>query len=392
MKPIVLVTDGQWRKSLSAIRALGSAGYEVWVQGDSIFTSGFWSRWTRKRWISKSAAEDPQAFARFLEKVIQACPEIVIYPMEEASLEVCYQVQSATQGSSLKNRVKHLAPSFESFQIAKNKERTLKFASDLKIKVPQTFYFDSFVAFYRGLLSLNLNQAWVIKPCQGSGSSGILYLKELNSESFYQTHWNTYGALMIQERILAPSNEIKSEAIGVSLLFNFEHECVASSVHQRLQQYPNTGGPSTDRVSVKNDFLLNESIRLLKALRWVGVAMVEWKDSTLMEINPRYWGSLELSVRSGVNFPVLSYKILNHQNIQTICAQEGVRCRWFFPGEILRYWTQKSDQRESLCTLLKEYPYNTEEWDKNDIRGFIATYLCTVLLALKPKYWRYLRR
>lgn len=39
--------------------------------------------------------------------------------------------------------------------------------------------------------------------------------------------------------------------------------------------------------------------------------MVEWKVDLrdgrpkLMEINPRFWGSLELAVRSGVNFPSL---------------------------------------------------------------------------------------
>src|SRR4029077_3602676 len=48
---------------------------------------------------------------------------------------------------------------------------------------------------------------------------------------------------------------------------------------------------------------------LLTALHWHGVAMVEFKMDAngrywLMEINPRLWGSLALSVDTGVNFPL----------------------------------------------------------------------------------------
>ena len=47
---------------------------------------------------------------------------------------------------------------------------------------------------------------------------------------------------------------------------------------------------------------------LLDELNWHGVAMVEFKvteDGTpyLMEINTRFWGSLQLAIDAGVDFP-----------------------------------------------------------------------------------------
>jgi protein-tyrosine-phosphatase len=54
---------------------------------------------------------------------------------------------------------------------------------------------------------------------------------------------------------------------------------------------------------------LRDAEKLLAALTWHGVAMVEFKMDAngqywLMEINPRFWGSLAVSIDAGVNFPL----------------------------------------------------------------------------------------
>ena len=64
------------------------------------------------------------------------------------------------------------------------------------------------------------------------------------------------------------------------------------------------------RESVALDPVLYDcSVRLLAALRWTGLAMVEFKvgprGPILMEVNGRVWGSLPLAVMSGVDFPRL---------------------------------------------------------------------------------------
>ena len=48
-----------------------------------------------------------------------------------------------------------------------------------------------------------------------------------------------------------------------------------------------------------------------------------------MEINPRLWGSLQLSISSGVDFPYLYYKmIMKEQVLKNLCFMEGMVCRW----------------------------------------------------------------
>jgi len=60
-----------------------------------------------------------------------------------------------------------------------------------------------------------------------------------------------------------------------------------------------TGGPSTVAESIYDEELKRQGLLLLEALNWHGVAMVEFKKDSrdnefkLMEINPKFWGSLD---------------------------------------------------------------------------------------------------
>jgi predicted ATP-grasp superfamily ATP-dependent carboligase len=141
------------------------------------------------------------------------------------------------------------------------------------------------------------------------------------------------------------------------------------------------------------------SLRLLKSLDWKGIAMVEWKIDVatqrpmLMEINPRFWGSLELAVRAGVDFPYLYALAAAGQPLPALPTYaDGVRCRWLIPGEILRFLSQEKSQRETVRIFLSGLPRSAEEWDATDLRGTLAALVCPAISVLNPKYWRFLAR
>jgi predicted ATP-grasp superfamily ATP-dependent carboligase len=200
--------------------------------------------------------------------------------------------------------------------------------------------------------------------------------------------------MIIQERI--PK---KGLAQGVSILMNESSSCIAAFAHQRNREYPISGGPSTDRVSILAPQLVELSIHLLKELKWQGIAMVEWKidprdgQPKLMEINPRFWGSLELAIRSGVDFPTLYARVASGEMVRPVLNYRvGVQCRWMIPGEILHYFNQPPSQKESWKKFLQGLPQSAEEWDSQDWSGLLATLICTGALAFNPRYWKYLRR
>ena len=75
--------------------------------------------------------------------------------------------------------------------------------------------------------------------------------------------------------------------------------------------------------------------RLLRALNWYGLAMVEFKVDErdqlpkLMEINPRVWGSMPLAIASGVDFPYLLFKLAIDGDVQELRSfKEGVKMRF----------------------------------------------------------------
>jgi hypothetical protein len=85
---------------------------------------------------------------------------------------------------------------------------------------------------------------------------------------------------------------------------------------------------------------LAQSRALLAALDWRGPAMVEFKRDErtgrhyLMEINGRFWGSLQLAIDSGVDFPALLVGLALGEPIGAVSSYRvGVRSRWWW-GEV----------------------------------------------------------
>ena len=84
-----------------------------------------------------------------------------------------------------------------------------------------------------------------------------------------------------------------------------------------------------------DDTLLDYSRRLIDALGWHGVAMVEFKldeatgESRLMEINGRFWGSLPLCTAAGADFPSMLFDLYvnNERPDPAARAKTGVVCR-----------------------------------------------------------------
>jgi predicted ATP-grasp superfamily ATP-dependent carboligase len=128
---------------------------------------------------------------------------------------------------------------------------------------------------------------------------------------------------------------ITGDGIGYEVLYDFEHQLVAAFAHRRLREYPLSGGPSTYCESLHEPRAAEYGRRLLDHLQWTGLAMVEFKmdprtgDPVLMEINPRPWGSMQLPIRAGVEFPWLAYKLARDGVLEVQPDwEDGVRLRY----------------------------------------------------------------
>jgi predicted ATP-grasp superfamily ATP-dependent carboligase len=112
---------------------------------------------------------------------------------------------------------------------------------------------------------------------------------------------------------------------------------VAVCGHRRIRETPPSGGVSVYREAIAPPAtLVAQSRALLDQFDWKGVAMVEYKvqESTgtpyLMEINGRFWGSLQLAIDAGVDFPnlLVDSALGAHSGRRPDEIREGVRSRW----------------------------------------------------------------
>jgi len=386
---IAVVTDGMWRKSLSAIRSLGKQGYQVHVFGDTRLTVGFWSRYTAKRVLAPTASTNRDAFhtalLRHLKEIkAEGGQKPVLLPMEDATMDCV--VSDRQTFAELAN---FLIPENESFWVASDKFETMQFALRLGIPHPRTTLASDGTSLVAAVARL---ESSVVKPATGAGSRGVRYDAKFTQEEA-QDYIDRYGAALAQQRISSAG-----DAIGVALLYDANKNLIAHFCHKRLRQYPNSGGPSTDRIGIGDGVFFDMSRRLVETLDWRGIAMVEWKIEPssgvpmLMEINPRFWGSLELAVRSGVDFPALYARAAAGLPCGRPTPSLGVRCRWLLPGDVLRYLTSRPSEREGLWRFIQGLPGDAEEWDRSDLSGLAATIVCQGLAMLLPQYRKMLSR
>jgi predicted ATP-grasp superfamily ATP-dependent carboligase/protein-tyrosine-phosphatase len=125
-------------------------------------------------------------------------------------------------------------------------------------------------------------------------------------------------ALLVQALLpwgdVAVEEKIGGHGAGVEVLAH-EGEVLASFQHVRVHEPPTGGGSSYRRSAALDGELFLASQKFLEALRYTGVAMLEFKVDpergtwAFIEINARFWGSLPLALAAGVDFPYYLYQM-----------------------------------------------------------------------------------
>ncbi len=329
----VLITDGHWRKTLAAVRSLGKKGIGVTVGESSFVAASFFSKYCRRRLVYPSVHRHPEAFLAFLRQELRNRHYDLVMPMEEETLLLL-----ARHREEFPPMARLPLPPYEAIVKVRDKAWLLQHASQKGIPIPRTVWVKNMAEL--STIRETIPPPWVIKPRISSGSFGIAYVEQAEdlAEAYRKVH-SRFPFPLIQERL-----PVEGEAFGCSALLDKASRVKALFVHRRLREYPITGGPSTLRESVRHPLIEELGIRLLQSLDWHGVAMVEFKvdprdnEPKLMELNPRFWGSLALAIHAGVDFPFLLYRMAMGEVFAPIVDYKvGVRCRWLLPGDILHF-------------------------------------------------------
>ena len=307
--PSVLVTDAARGSALAIIRSLGRAGYRVVAADPSPRALGFRSRFARTRVTTPPPDRDPKAFVEAVLAAARTHRIDLVVPVTDAAILPLSAARERFAGTS-----RLALPEPDALEAAWDKLRTVELGKRLGIPVPHT----RLVRSAGEALACASEIGWplVMKPRRSC------VLGETGLQSFHVAFASDPDELVRRMREFEGRSDVLLQAYSAGAGTGVELVCqggrpLAAFQHERLREVPVHGGASAFRRSVPLDpVLLDHSIRILAALEWTGLAMVEFKvggsGPKLMEINGRAWGSLPLASASGVDFPRLLAEMTLH--------------------------------------------------------------------------------
>lgn len=333
----VLILDGNTRSALAATRSLGMKGVHVVVADEAKRSLAGASRYCSESFTYPSPASNLEGFLATVKTECSRRGIGVILPMTELSTSTVLRHREEFESLRVPFG-EHRA-----FEALNNKWRLLKLAQQLNLSIPKT-------QFVREISSLDelckgLKFPVVLKPYRSMISShgrwiatSVHYARSLQELKEIAAGYEYFSQhrFMIQEYI-------SGQAEGVFVLCDHGKPIVFFA-HRRLRERPPTGGVSVLSESIEPNPEAQKMARaILETVEWHGVAMVEFKVSAegtpyLMEVNGRFWGSLQLAIDAGVDFPWLLYQMAIGKNLGNVKPYiTGVKCRWLL-GDFVSLW------------------------------------------------------
>lgn len=340
----VLVLDANQRSALAVTRSLGKQNIPVFTADDTLATLAGSSKFSKQHFIYPAPGLYPEQFIQALSKLVTEFQIDILLPMTELTSMLLLMHKSTFPNVTIP------FPDLETVESLSNKCLLMKTANSLGIPVPHTWYAEdrnNLPCELRDLVYpvvLKPGKSWLFHEGQWRRATVRFANNSTEAKNILETDWAfKANAFMLQETI-------SGHGAGVFAIYD-NGKPLALFAHRRLREKPPSGGVSvlSESVPVEPELAAHAKALLNKA-NWHGVAMVEFKvaaDGTpyLMEINTRFWGSLQLAVDAGINFPELLYRLACGDQPQPVTHYKtGVKLRWLLGDLDNLYLTLRNRQ------------------------------------------------
>ena len=317
--PAVMLTDAEERSVLAASRGLQKAGYRVAAVASKAPASTHWSRSCDQRFLLADPRIDVASYVAGLQEILDREPCDVLVPGTDTSM----------------------------LAISEHRER---FEPMVRLGLPSRAVVRSAVdraSVYREAESIGFAVPTSI-TCSG-GAEAEAAARQVGFpvilKSAVEVGRKARSIVVTHEIALA---NVVHRLVGKFIVQRFETGCRVVSgggviVDDRLHsiafsRYLRTWPPSAGSASLSETIApppgLSERIEaLLSAIGWQGIFEVEllaWDDGrlSLIDFNPRLYGSLGLAVAAGANLPAIWCAHLLGRETPAVVAPAGFRYRW----------------------------------------------------------------
>jgi len=362
----ILLTDAGQRATLAAARSLVHAGYDVHVTAANRFSLAGASRGVRFHRVAVEPLAEPERYATAVGEIATRVGAAVVLPVTDPSVEALLEHRACLPADA---RIP--LPTLPTYRLASDKVALLGLAERAGFAVPA-----SVIVQRKGDPGPRIPASWfpaVVKPHrsvvqdgQRRDKVGVSFVADRMSCERVLAALPAAAFPVLLQRRVAGSGE------GLFVL-RWHGRVVAVFAHRRLREKPPAGGVSVYRESIAPPpDLVKAGLQLLDSLDWNGVVMIECRRDAvtgrhvIMEVNGRLWGSLQLAIDAGVDFPTLLVRCALGDAAPAPAGYEvGVRTRWFW-GDVDHLYLRL---RRSAAELQLE-PSAPSRWEA--VRRFLS--------------------
>lgn len=334
----ILIIDAGSRQSLPLIYGFHNMGCKVGVYYSSKLDVGYVYRYTDEKYSGIVDMTDEEKTYRSMLSVVSQNSFDLVIPTSDffATILSKHKDEFSKYANIYVNN-------WEIYSRAIDKLQTMRACMDNQIPCPKTSLINQIDDFDDD----EWNYPIVVKPRTSFGAKGFGTANNYEElvKRFNLTE-KKFGPSLVQEYIPQTDKQYQ-----VEMLIDNTGKCKMFILMDKVRWYPVNGGSSTMNVTIHDDTIKANCIKLLTALKWRGYASLDIiKDPRdgvckIMEINPRINGTAKICFASGIN---LSRIILQDAFDEFVDPQldypDGVGLRYFHMDVL---WFLKSDRRFS---------------------------------------------
>jgi len=339
----VLVLDGNQNQAVASVRSLAQAGHTVYAGESASWSKAGWSRASSGSVHYPAPQRQVDAFIAAISGFVREKPGTLVLPMTEATTLPI----SSHRESLISAGARLVLPNHEDLLRAFDKGETTRLAASLGVAVPKTTTIATTEQARE--LARSIQYPVVLKP-RASEELSAAGTVRTGGRPHYASNIaqfdGAYEGISAHSSAVLVQEFVPGEGTGYFALMN-HGELRAEFAHQRIRDVHPTGSGSAVRISIEPDPEIRRcSLQILSALRWHGVAMVEYRKQAgsapvFMEVNGRFWNSLPLACYAGVDFPALVARMAEFGDIEPSTGyRKGIRCRWLLGDvrHLLEVW------------------------------------------------------
>jgi D-aspartate ligase len=295
----VLIPDGENEHVLWTARSLAHSNQvKLYILSNKRWTPIRFSRHCRLYKFRPMEADREARLNALTEMMKQVHVDVILPVSEEGVLFAATERETLSKLAALPP-----IPDVETLKIARNKWSLNQFACQHNLPAPEAVLITLDPAFDQRISAMEYPV--LLKPTSLTDGQGIRYF---DTPDDLQRFLKGQDGTLFKDQYLVQTY-VPGYDLGLSVLCQ-DGEILAFTIQSGIMAH--RLGSLRAMEFVRQDDVLAVGQKLVSALRWSGVAHIDFRyDSRdgkpkLIEMNARYWGSLLGSLVAGVNFPYLA--------------------------------------------------------------------------------------